>query len=78
MTDSEVIQHMRADLAEIREKVNRIDHSLRGNGGHGINTRLALLETFRDGVSRLVWIVIGCAIAAVCSAGVALAQVVGN
>lgn len=76
MNESQSIQALRDDLADIKARIERIDHAVRGNGRPGLNTRVAILERFRDGASRLVWLVIGSAVAAVCSAGAALAHAV--
>lgn len=75
MTESQSIQALREDLADIKIRIERIDHAVRGNGRPGLNTRVTILERFRDGASQLVWLVVGSAIAAVCSAGAALAHV---
>lgn len=78
MTESQMINAIREDITEIKAKVERIDHAVRGNGRPGLTTRVALLESFRNGTTKLVWLVVGSAIAAVCSAGAALAHALGG
>jgi len=70
------LQTLREDIIEIKAVVSRIESSLNGNGTPGIKTRVALLERWRDSASKLIWIVLGCSISALFSAGVLLVKAV--
>ena len=66
MTD----ESLQNDIAEIKQALRRIDSTLHGNGSPGLKTRVALLESWKSGASRLMWIAVGSAFAAVTSAGI--------
>ncbi len=47
----------KAEFSEIKEKLDRLDEAIRGNGKPGIQTRLDRLETSAAARSRVLWII---------------------
>lgn len=58
----------RLEIAEIHEKLDRLDEAIRGNGKPGINTRLDRLEASERTRSRLLWIIAGAVVSLAVSA----------
>ena len=58
----------RQEIAEIHEKLDRLDEAIRGNGKPGINTRLDRLEASERTRSRLLWIIAGAVVSLAVSA----------
>lgn len=60
MCESDQYESMcRQEFACIRDKLDRLDEAIRGNGKPGIQVRLDRLEVFAAGRSRLLWIIAG-------------------
>jgi hypothetical protein len=55
----------------IHRKLDRLDEAVRGNGRPGIQLRLDRLEQDAKRQSKLIWLIIGAAIAALASGIVA-------
>jgi hypothetical protein len=66
------------EMAEVHDKLDRLDEAIRGNGRPGLRQRLERLEEAAASRSRLTWIVIGAFVSAGASAVMQLLQFFGK
>jgi len=66
------------EMAEVHDKLDRLDEAIRGNGKPGLRQRLERLEEAAASRSRLTWIVIGAFVSAGASAAMQLFQIFGK
>jgi hypothetical protein len=52
----------KAEFAEIKTKLDRLDEAIRGNGEPGLKTRIDRLERSEATRSRLLWLIAGSAV----------------
>jgi len=52
---TEIRRALREELKPIKDRIQSIDHAIRGNGTPGLNQRVALLEQSRTVTSKLWW-----------------------
>jgi hypothetical protein len=63
------------EMAEVHDKLDRLDEAIRGNGKPGLRQRLERLEEAEGSRRRLTWIVVGAFVSAGASAVMQLIQV---
>lgn len=61
--NSEQEKHCQHQLDVLFEKIDRLDESIRGNGKPGIIVRLDRLEQSAKSQGKLIWLLIGSAVA---------------
>lgn len=71
MTDFDWLDWCREQFEAVNAKLDRLDEVLRGNGKPGIQVRLDRLEQDAKRQGRLVWLIVGAAVAAAASGAVA-------
>ena len=55
-------QVCKAEFAEIKDKLDRLDEAIRGNGELGLKTRIDRLERSEATRSRLLWLITASAV----------------
>ena len=62
MTDCDQFNQCEKHFEAIHRKLDQLDESVRGNGKPGILIRLDRLEAAERSRSRLIWLILGCAV----------------
>ena len=71
MSECNQFEQCQGHFESIHGKLDRLDEAIRGNGAPGINVRLDRLEQDAKRQARLIWLLLGAALAAASSTLVA-------